>query len=110
MEDPDIPEVLKNLDIPGLTYDEKDTTYFLGRETIMASKRPGMALWREKIFSLISQNATSATAYFCLPPDRVVEMGERDRDLVHHRREAFDGVEHEWMSGVRDRSPGQLVE
>jgi KUP system potassium uptake protein len=77
MEDPDIPEVLKNVLIPGLTYDEKDTTYFLGRETIMASKRPGMALWREKIFSLISQNATSATAYFCLPPDRVVEMGEQ---------------------------------
>ena len=77
MEDPDIPEVLKSVQIPGLTYDEKDTTYFLGRETIMASKRPGMPLWREKIFSLISQNATSATAYFCLPPDRVVEMGEQ---------------------------------
>ncbi|MCA1607153.1 MAG: hypothetical protein LC775_17175, partial [Acidobacteria bacterium] len=40
-----------------------------GRETIMASKRPGMAIWREKIFALISRNATSATAYFCLPPD-----------------------------------------
>ena len=43
----------------------------------MASKRPGMALWREKIFALISRNATSATAYFCLPPDRVVELGSQ---------------------------------
>jgi KUP system potassium uptake protein len=77
MEDPDIPNVLKNLSMPGFAYVQQDTTYFLGRETIIASKRPGMALWREKIFSVISHNATSATAYFCIPPDRVVEMGEQ---------------------------------
>jgi KUP system potassium uptake protein len=77
MEDPDIPEVLRTGQLPDFTYDPKNTTYFLGRETIIASKRPGMALWREKIFSIISHNATSATAYFCIPPDRVVEMGEQ---------------------------------
>jgi KUP system potassium uptake protein len=77
MEDPDIPKVLANLDTPGLVFDPEETTYFLGRETIIASKRPGMALWREKIFALISRNANSATAYFCLPPDRVVEMGSQ---------------------------------
>jgi KUP system potassium uptake protein len=77
MEDPDIPKALESVNVPGLVLDEKDTTYFLGRETIMASKRPGMALWRERIFALISQNATSATAYFCLPPDRVVELGSQ---------------------------------
>lgn len=77
MEDPDIPNVLENLTMPGFAYVPQDTTYFLGRETIIASKRPGMALWREKIFSIISHNATSATAYFCIPPDRVVEMGEQ---------------------------------
>ncbi|HEX6285504.1 MAG TPA: potassium transporter Kup [Pyrinomonadaceae bacterium] len=77
MEDPDIPNVLENLSMPGFAYVPQDTTYFLGRETIIASKRPGMALWREKIFSIISHNATSATAYFCIPPDRVVEMGEQ---------------------------------
>ena len=77
MEDPDIPKVLENLRMPGFAYVPQDTTYFLGRETIIASKRPGMALWREKIFSIISHNATSATAYFCIPPDRVVEMGEQ---------------------------------
>ncbi len=77
MEDPDIPKVLDTISIAGFTYAPKDTTYFLGRETIIASKRPGMALWREKLFSIIAHNATSATAYFCLPPDRVVEMGEQ---------------------------------
>jgi KUP system potassium uptake protein len=77
MEDPDIPTVLQKVDAAGLTFNAEDTTYFLGRETIMASKRPGMPLWREKIFALISRNATSATAYFCLPPDRVVEMGSQ---------------------------------
>lgn len=77
MEDPDIPAVLADLRMPGFVYEPEDTTYFLGRETIIASKRPGMPLWREKIFSVISHNATSATAYFCIPPDRVVEMGEQ---------------------------------
>ena len=77
MEDPDIPNALARVQVPGLTYDRTDTTYFLGRETIIAAKRHGMALWREQLFSVIAHNATSATAYFCLPPDRVVEMGEQ---------------------------------
>jgi KUP system potassium uptake protein len=77
MEDPDIPKVLKNVRLPGWAYDADDSTYFLGRETLIAARHPRMALWREKIFSFISHNATSATAYFCIPPDRVVEMGEQ---------------------------------
>lgn len=77
MEDPEIPKVLERVRLPEFVYEPEDTTYFLGRETIIASKRPAMALWREKIFSIISHNATSATAYFCIPPDRVVEMGEQ---------------------------------
>ena len=77
MEDPDIPKVLESVQLPGFHYDPSETTYFLGRETIIASERPGMALWREKLFSIISHNATSATAYFCIPPNRVVEMGEQ---------------------------------
>ena len=77
MEDPDVPNVLSQVQIPGFTYDREDLTYFLGRETIMPAKRPGMALWREHLFAVVAHNATSATAYFCLPPDRVVEMGEQ---------------------------------
>ena len=54
-----------------------NTTFFLGRETVMASKRPGMTKLRQKLFAFMSRNASSATAYFCLPPNRVVEMGSQ---------------------------------
>jgi len=75
MEDPDIPQVLENSEAPNPVFNSMDTTYFLGRETVIASKHPGMALWREKLFALMSRNASTATAYFCLPPNRVVELG-----------------------------------
>jgi KUP system potassium uptake protein len=75
MEDPDVPFVLRTLQHPGFTYVPKETSFFLGRETVIASKQPGMPIWREKLFALMSRNATSATAYFCLPPERVVELG-----------------------------------
>jgi KUP system potassium uptake protein len=54
-----------------------NTTFFLGRETVIASRDPGMMIWREKLFALMSRNASSATAYFCLPPNRVVELGSQ---------------------------------
>ena len=77
MEDPDIPEVLAGLEPPNPVFDPAEATYFLGRETVIAGKHPGMMLWREKLFALMSRNASSATAYFCLPPERVVEMGSQ---------------------------------
>ena len=76
MEDPHIPEALAAAK-PQLDVDPATATYFLGRETIIATKRPGMAVWREKLFALIAHNATTATAYFGIPPDRVVELGEQ---------------------------------
>ncbi len=78
MEDPDIPNVLENL-APShqMVFEMSDTTFFLGRETVIAGKHPGMTIWREKLFAFMSRNASSATAYFCLPPDRVVEMGSQ---------------------------------
>ena len=76
MEDPNIPEALTAAK-PYLEIDPATATYFLGRETIIATRRPGMALWREKLFALIAHNATTATAYFGIPPDRVVELGEQ---------------------------------
>lgn len=47
-----------------------------GRETLLATERPGMALWRERLFALLSRNAGRATAYFGLPPERVLVVGE----------------------------------
>jgi KUP system potassium uptake protein len=75
MEDPDVPEVLGLMRAAGVPIDEDDLTFFLGRETIVVGRRPGMATWREKLFVLMSRNAVRATAFFKLPPERVVELG-----------------------------------
>jgi len=77
MEHIDIPALLArvgrqcNLDIP-----PADTTYFLGRETLIVTSRPsGMATWREKIFASMLRNGESAARFFRLPPNSVVELG-----------------------------------
>ena len=75
MDDPDIPEALMQIQALGVPIDPDDVTYFLGRETIVVSDRPGMAKWREKLFVLMARNAVRATAFFKLPPERVVELG-----------------------------------
>lgn len=51
------------------------TTFFLGRETLPASGRTHMARWRKRLFAVLARNAPSATAYFEIPPNRVVELG-----------------------------------
>jgi KUP system potassium uptake protein len=75
MEDPDVPGVMGELRRAGVPVDGNDLTFFLGRETIVVGRRPGMATWREKLFVLMSRNAVRATAFFKLPPERVVELG-----------------------------------
>ena len=78
MDEPNIPQALEGAANRGFAIvDPKDATYFLGRETIIATRRPGMALWRERLFAFIARNATTATAYFGIPPNRVVELGEQ---------------------------------
>ena len=77
MEDPNIPAVLAAAGQALPRFDPARTTYFLGRETIISTSRHGMAVWREKLFALMSRNATTATAYFGIPPNRVVELGEQ---------------------------------
>ena len=59
----------------GLDIDEEDVTYFLGRETLIVTRTPGMATWRERLFVLMARNAVRATSFFRLPPERVVELG-----------------------------------
>jgi KUP system potassium uptake protein len=75
MEDPHIPRLLEQLKAKGLEFDLMKTTFFLGRETLIASRKPGMAMWRERLFALMSRNAQGATAFFDIPPNRVVEVG-----------------------------------
>jgi KUP system potassium uptake protein len=75
MEDSDVPAALRAARGLGLNIDDEDVTYFLGRETLIATRTPGMALWRERLFVLMARNAGRATAFFRLPPERVVELG-----------------------------------
>jgi len=75
MEDADVPAALRLAKFEGLPLDEDDTTFFLGRETLIPTKTPGMALWREHLFVLMARNAMRATGFFRLPPERVVELG-----------------------------------
>ena len=75
MEDPDVPSALMQARSLGLPLDVDDVSYFLGRETIIVTRQRGMAIWREKLFVLMSRNAVRATAFFRLPPERVVELG-----------------------------------
>jgi KUP system potassium uptake protein len=75
MEDPDVPEALAHAREQGLEVDLDDLTYFLGRETIIVTRLPGMAMWRERLFVVMARNAVGAISYFRLPPERVVELG-----------------------------------
>jgi KUP system potassium uptake protein len=75
MDEPNVPEALVSARERGWTIDLADVTYFLGRETVIVTNNPGMALWREKLFVLMARNAVRATAFFKLPPDSVVELG-----------------------------------
>ncbi len=75
METPDVPALLKSAQRYGFTFEPMRTTFFLGRDTLIPSPRPGMAIWRERLFALMARNAQGATFFFNLPPNRVVELG-----------------------------------
>ena len=75
-EDPNIPLALSKCSKVGLPFDMMDTTFFLSRETIIAdARRPGMALWRDKLFAFMARNALPATAFFQIPGNRLIELG-----------------------------------
>jgi KUP system potassium uptake protein len=75
-EDPNIPFALTQCSREGLPFDMMDTTFFLSRENIVADKRrPGMALWRDKLFAFMARNAMPATAFFQIPGNRLIELG-----------------------------------
>ena len=74
-EDPDIPAALVECAKQGMAFHLMETSFFLSRETLIATKMPGMALWREKLFVWMTQNAESAMRFFKLPVNRVLELG-----------------------------------
>ena len=74
MEDANLPELLSEVKAP-LTFDRMRTSYFLGRDSIVATSAPGMAMWRERLFAWMMRNSSSASQYFCLPANQVIELG-----------------------------------
>lgn len=74
-DEPDVPAALALPNHLGLKFDMMSTSFFLSRQTIVPTRAPGMALWREKLFAALSRNAGSATDFFRIPTNRVVELG-----------------------------------
>jgi KUP system potassium uptake protein len=77
MEKPDVPAALASVHQTGLRLEPMRTTYFIGRETILATRKLGLSPWRGSLFAWMTRNAGDVTSYFCLPPNGVVELGAR---------------------------------
>ena len=77
MQEPDVPSALARVASCGPQFKMMDTRFFLARQTLITSPKPGMAVWREKLFAWMLRNAESAMEFFKLPPNRVVELGSQ---------------------------------
>jgi len=75
MDEPDLPATLAQAASEGLEFEPLATSWFLGRETVLTRPGPEMRLWRKRIFVAMHRNAGSVTAFFKIPPNRVVELG-----------------------------------
>jgi len=76
-DEPDLPRDLALCSKYGLEIDAMDTSYFIGKEILIAGKKSGMAYWRKKIFIGLFRSAETITNQFKLPPNRVVELGSQ---------------------------------
>jgi len=77
MQDMDVPDTLARIERCGFPFKMMETSFFLSRQTPLASNVHGMAIWREKLFAWMMRNAESPMEFFGLPPNRVVEMGSQ---------------------------------
>ncbi len=77
MEEPDLPRALGACGEAGVAYDPMTTSFFIGRETLIPRIKSDMAYWREKLFVAMFRNSASASDFFRLPPNRVVEVGSQ---------------------------------
>jgi KUP system potassium uptake protein len=77
MQETNVPLALARVESCGPQFKMMDTSFFLARQTLIAAARPGMAVWREKLFAWMLRNAESAMEFFKLPTNRVVELGSQ---------------------------------
>jgi KUP system potassium uptake protein len=75
MQTPDVPELLRHCMGIGLRTNQADTSYYLGRETLVLVRDRSLAFWRKRVFRFLSRNSRTATDFFSIPPNRVVEIG-----------------------------------
>ncbi len=75
MQQPNVPKILTRCERHGLVVQDSDTTYYLGRQTLLTSGDAPVARWRKMLFSFLARNSRPPTAFFNLPPNRVVELG-----------------------------------
>lgn len=75
MENPNVPRTLQNQPL-GFDFNPEGTTYYVGSQTLIPTiSKPGMALWRRKLFAFMIRNSVDTTAAFGIPPGRVIELG-----------------------------------
>ena len=77
MEEANVPEALAHVSDCGTNFKMMETSFFLTRQTLLPSARPGMRLWREKLFAWMLRNAESPMEFFRLPTNRVIELGSQ---------------------------------
>jgi KUP system potassium uptake protein len=76
-DEPDIPAALEACSALGIEFRLMETSFFFSRETLISTKVPGMAQWREKLFISMARNASGAMTFFRIPTNRVVELGSQ---------------------------------
>ena len=77
MEETDVPAALERQDMCGGPFEMMKTSFFLSRQTLLTAEKPGMAVWREKLFAWMMRNAATPMEFFRLPTNRVVELGSQ---------------------------------
>ena len=77
MESPDVPRILEACATHGLAFNMMETSFFLGRDTLVPATKSRLPIWRERIFFWLWRNASSATVFFRIPPNRVIELGSQ---------------------------------
>ncbi len=75
MQTPNVEEIMRACGDAGIKCEANETSFFLGRETLIITDKKGMSRWRKVLFTFLSKNARPANAFFRIPPNRVVELG-----------------------------------
>ena len=75
IEEANVPRTLRRVTLPGKQFDPDNVPFFVNRTRVSASDQPGMALWREQLYTFMRRNAANPADFFCLPSARVFEIG-----------------------------------